>query len=261
MASSMQPPTVSTIALEGRGVGKVFGRGELATRALHPTDLQVRRGEVLIIMGPSGSGKTTLLSILGLVLTPTEGEVLVDGRSVARATADEMAVLRRDRVGFVFQQFNLLPSLSALENVAVPLLLAGKHRTERRSRAARALELVGMANKQSATPRLLSGGQQQRIAIARALVNDAPVLLCDEPTASIDGVTGRGVLTTLRDLARSEQRAVVIVTHDERALPFADRLVHVIDGKVVPDDGSGQPDTSPPRAAVASQPDQIRGTP
>jgi len=231
----MTPSSQRALALEGRGVGKVFGRGELATRALFPTDLEVRRGEVLIIMGPSGSGKTTLLSILGLVLTPSEGEVLVDGQSVARATADELAVIRRDRVGFVFQQFNLLPSLSALENAAVPLLLAGVPSAQRTSRTLRALELVGMAAKRSSTPRLLSGGQQQRVAIARALVNEAPVLLCDEPTASLDGTTGRGILATLQTLARTERRAIVIVTHDERALPYADRLVHVIDGKVAPE--------------------------
>ncbi len=221
-------------ALEGRGIGKVFGRGDLATRALHPTDLEIRRGEVLVIMGPSGSGKTTLLSILGLVLSPTEGEVLVDGRSVAHASADEMATLRRDRIGFVFQQFNLLPSLGALDNVAVPLLLAGVRRGERISRAMGALERVGMADRRSASPRALSGGQQQRVAIARALVNDAPVLLCDEPTASLDGKTGRGVLDTLRELAERGGRAVVIVTHDERVLSIADRVVHVSDGGVAP---------------------------
>ncbi len=232
----MPPSTDSSVVVEGRGIGKVFGRGELATRALHPTDIQIRRGEVLVIMGPSGSGKTTLLSILGLILTPTEGEVLVEGRSVARATADEMAVFRRDRVGFIFQQFNLLPSLSALENAAVPLLLAGLPRAERASRATRALRLVGMEDKRSAHPRLLSGGQQQRVAIARALVNDAPVLLCDEPTASLDGVIGGGILATLRGLAQDTQRAVVIVTHDERVLSIADRLVNVIDGRVYPDD-------------------------
>ncbi len=234
----MSTSRASSVALEGRGIGRVFGRGELAVRALCPTDIEIRRGEVLVIKGPSGSGKTTLLSILGLVLTPTEGEVLVDGRSVAKATADEMAVLRRDRIGFVFQQFNLLPSLSALENAAVPLLLAGMGRTERFSRAGRALELVGMADKRSAAPRLLSGGQQQRVAIARALVNDAPVLLCDEPTASLDGDTGRGILQTLRDLARKD-RAVVIVTHDERVLSIADRLVNVVDGRVVPGTNEG----------------------
>ncbi len=175
-------------------------------------------------MGPSGSGKTTLLSILGLVLTPTEGEVLVGGRGMANATADDMAILRRDQVAFVFQQFNLLPSLSAVENVAVPLLLSGVRRSERLARALRALDLVGMADKRSAMPRLLSGGQQQRVAIARALVNDAPVLLCDEPTASLDGDTGRGILAMLREFARRD-RAVAIVTHDERVLSIADRLV------------------------------------
>jgi len=234
----MAPPFIaSAVALEGRGIGKVFGAGDLAARALHPTDLEVRGGEVLVIMGPSGSGKTTLLSLLGLVLTPTEGEVFVDGKSIARASADELAALRRDRLGFVFQQFNLLPSLSALENVAVPLLLSGLSRPERHARAGRALELVGMADRRAARPRQLSGGQQQRVAIARALVNDAPVLLCDEPTASLDGDTGRGVLETLVRLARGG-RAVVIVTHDERVLPIADRLVHVVDGRVIPDDGS-----------------------
>ena len=223
----------SDVALEGRDIGKVFGRGELASRALHPTAIEVRRGEVLVIMGPSGSGKTTLLSILGLVLSPTEGEVLVEGRSVSGATPDELAVLRRDRLGFVFQQFNLLPSLTALENVAVPLLLSGASAAQRRAKGLRALELVGMAEKRSARPRQLSGGQQQRVAIARALVNDAPVLLCDEPTASLDGATGRGILATLRALA-SGGRAVAIVTHDDRVLSIADRLVHVVDGKVVP---------------------------
>jgi putative ABC transport system ATP-binding protein len=232
----MTPLAESPAAIEARGVGKVFGERDLAVRVLHPTDLAVRRGEVLVIMGPSGSGKTTLLSILGLVLTPTEGEVLIEGRSVADATSDELAGLRRDHVGFIFQQFNLLPSLSALDNAGVPLLLSGVPRRERVARATRALELVEMAGKRAATPRLLSGGQQQRVAIARALVNDAPVLLCDEPTASLDGATGAAILTTLRELAHGGRRAVVIVTHDERVLSIADRLVHVIDGVAQEDD-------------------------
>ena len=223
----------SDVALEGRGIAKVFGKGDLASRALHPTDIQIRRGEVLVIMGPSGSGKTTLLSILGLVLSPTEGEVLADGRSVSGAAPDELALLRRDRLGFVFQQFNLLPSLTALENATVPLLLSGASAAERREKGLRALELVGMADKRAARPRQLSGGQQQRVAIARALVNDAPVILCDEPTASLDGATGRGILATLRGLADGG-RAVAIVTHDDRVLSIADRLVRVADGKVFP---------------------------
>jgi putative ABC transport system ATP-binding protein len=218
-------------ALEGRGISKVFGTGELAVRALHPTDVSVHRGEVLVIMGPSGSGKTTLLSILGLVLSPTEGDVLVDGRSVIGATADTLAQFRRDRVGFVFQQFNLLAGLSALENVAIPLLLRGMPAGERNDRSMRALDLVSMKAKHATKARLLSGGQQQRVAIARALVADAAVLLCDEPTAALDGATGRSVLGTLKALARSENRAVVIVTHDDRVLRIADRLIHVEDGR------------------------------
>jgi putative ABC transport system ATP-binding protein len=222
---------MSTPALEGIGIGKVFGRGELAVRALHPTDIAVSRGEVLVIMGPSGSGKTTLLSILGLVLSPTEGEVRIDGETVSRASSDVLAELRRDRVGLIFQQFNLLGSLSALENVAIPLVLRGAAKHEQRFRARRALELVRMEEKSDAKARLLSGGQQQRVAIARALVADAGVLLCDEPTASLDGDTGRTVLDTLQRLARAEDRAVVIVTHDDRVLRVADRLIHVEDGR------------------------------
>ena len=218
--------------LQGIGVGKVFGKGELAFRALHPTDVAVSRGEVLVIRGPSGSGKTTLLSILGLVLTPTEGEVVLDGQRASRMSADELAALRRDQVGFVFQQFNLLPSLDAQENAAVPLLLAGVPRRERSKRALETLELVGMRDKRHATPRALSGGQQQRVAIARALVNGAPILLCDEPTASLDGATGQAILGLLRGLATDHGRAVVIVTHDERVLSFADRVVHVVDGAI-----------------------------
>ena len=222
--------------LEGRGIGRVFGQAGLAVRALQPTDIAVRRGEVLVIMGPSGSGKTTLLSILGLVLKPTEGEVFVDGRSVAAASADELALLRRDRIGFIFQQFNLIPSLTAAGNASLPLLLAGVRRGERTSRARQVLNSVGMAGKWSVGPRQLSGGEQQRVSIARALINGASVLLCDEPTASLDSATGRGILAALRDLAHKEDRAVVIVTHDERVLSIADRLLRVEDGRVCADD-------------------------
>ena len=220
----------SQIVLEGKGIGRVFGQGELAVRALWPTQLRVMRGEVTVIIGPSGSGKTTLLSILGLVLTPTEGEVWLQGRPVSNASADALAHLRRDRIGFVFQQFNLLPSLSAADNVEVPLLLRGTDRKQRRSRALDALRLVGLAERARHKPRLLSGGQQQRVAIARALVTEAPVLLCDEPTASLDGATGKALLTTLQSLAKQTGRAIVIVTHDERVLPIADRLIEVVDG-------------------------------
>jgi putative ABC transport system ATP-binding protein len=223
------------IVLEGRGISRVFGQAGLAVRALQPTNIVIRRGEVVVLMGPSGSGKTTLLSILGLVLQPTEGEVFVDGRSVAGATSDELALLRRDRIGFIFQQFNLIPSLSAADNASLPLLLAGVRRAERTSRAKQVLDSVGISDKWPVSPRQLSGGEQQRVSIARALINGTSVLLCDEPTASLDSATGRGILTTLQELAHKKDRAVVIVTHDERVLNIADRLLHVEDGHVYSD--------------------------
>ncbi len=224
--------TQPTVVLSGRGIGKVFGEGELAVRALHPADLDLRRGEVLVIMGPSGSGKTTLLSILGLLLRPSEGEVLLNGAAVGREDEEGLTRLRRDHIGFVFQQINLLSGLTAAENVAVPLLVKGVP-AGRRDRLARAmLAEVGLSGKERAKPRQLSGGQQQRVAIARALVTGAAVLLCDEPTASLDAASGRAVLELLRRSATELGRAVVVVTHDERVLPYADRLVEVADGVV-----------------------------
>ena len=220
-----------TAVLEAQGVSKVFGHGELAVHALHPADVSLYRGEVLVVMGPSGSGKTTLLSILGLVLAPTQGSVRVEGTLVRYASSDALARLRRDKVGFIFQQFNLLSGLTAIDNVALPLLLRGLGQKERRTRAGRALDLVAMADKLDAKPRHLSVGQQQRVAIARALVAEAGVLLCDEPTASLDSASGTVVLDTLKNLAKTENRAVVVVTHDTRVLKIADRLVHVEDGR------------------------------
>jgi putative ABC transport system ATP-binding protein len=222
---------VEDVVLAGYGVGRVFGEGALATRVLHPTSLEVRRGEVLVIMGPSGSGKTTLLSILGLVLTPTEGEVHLGGRVVTGSSSDELAVLRRDHVGFVFQQFNLIAGLNALENVMLPLMLAGRAAREREHRGRAMLGQVGLGEKAHLKPRNLSGGQQQRVAIARAPVTGALVILCDEPTASLDSASGTVVLSTLQRLAREEGRGVVVVTHDERVLTIADRLVEIIDGR------------------------------
>jgi putative ABC transport system ATP-binding protein len=220
--------------LSARNVGRVFGEGELAVRALHPTDLDVERGEVLVIMGPSGSGKTTLLSILGLLLRPTEGEVFLDGKPLVGRDEETLTRLRRDNIGFVFQQINLLSGLSAIDNVAMPLLVKGVPTENRKAMAGRMLAEVGLAGKEHAKPRQLSGGQQQRVAIARALVTGATVLLCDEPTASLDATSGRHVLTLLRRSATDMGRAVVIVTHDERVLEFGDRIVEVADGVAGP---------------------------
>jgi ABC-type lipoprotein export system ATPase subunit len=219
------------IVLSARGTGRVFGEGELAVRALHPTDLDVRQGEVLVIMGPSGSGKTTLLSILGLLLRPSEGSVLLDGKVVS-GDEESLTRLRRDTIGFVFQQINLLSGLTALENVAMPLLMKGVAGERRDALARQMLAEVGLAGRERAKPRQLSGGQQQRVAIARALATGAAVLLCDEPTASLDAASGRNVLGLLRRSASQMARAVVIVTHDERVLEFGDRMVEVADGVV-----------------------------
>ncbi len=226
--------TPAHAVLSGRGIGKVFGAGELAVRALHPTDLDVRRGEVLVVMGPSGSGKTTLLSLLGLLLRPTEGEVLLHGRALNGSDEEELTRLRRDNIGFVFQQINLVSGLSAVENVAVPLLLKGVRSGRREALAREMLAEVGLSGREGARPRQLSGGQQQRVAIARALVAGATALLCDEPTASLDATSGRSVLELLRRSATQMGRAVVVVTHDERVLAYADRLVEVADGAAGP---------------------------
>ena len=222
--------TQAQAVLSGRGIGKVFGAEELAVRALHPTDIEIRRGEVLVIMGPSGSGKTTLLSILGLLLRPSEGEVLLEGEALAGRDEETLTRLRRDYVGFVFQQVNLLSGLTALENVAMPLLMKGVDAARRTNQARGMLATVGLVGKGGAKPRELSGGQQQRVAIARALVTGAAVLLCDEPTASLDAASGRTVLALLRRSATEMGRAVVVVTHDERVLEYGDRVIEVADG-------------------------------
>jgi putative ABC transport system ATP-binding protein len=222
-----------TPLLWGRGVGRVYGRGALAARALHPSDLALRAGEVVVLAGPSGSGKTTLLSILGLVLAPSEGEVWLDGAPVRGGDVDGLARLRLRAIGFVFQQLNLIAGLSAAENVELPLLLDGQPAGARRRRARAALEAVGLGAQAARKPRQLSVGQQQRVAIARALVGEPRAILCDEPTAALDAEAGRVVLDLLRGLAAGAGRAVLIVTHDERVLRVADRVVHVADGRVL----------------------------
>ena len=209
-----------------------YGERELAVHALRDASFYVRRGEVVVIMGPSGSGKTTLLSALGLLLTPTAGDILLNGTNLGHADATARANARLNHIGFVFQQFNLMASLSSTDNVALPMLLAGVVPAERTRRARAALAHVEMLERAMAKPRALSGGQQQRVAIARALVNAAPVLLCDEPTAALDSATGASILRTLRSLATRERRAVVIVTHDARVLSIADRVYEVMDGHV-----------------------------
>jgi putative ABC transport system ATP-binding protein len=237
----MQEHPASTIPgavlLEGRGIGKVYGHGELAVRVLQPSDIAVRGGEVVVIVGPSGSGKTTLLSLLGLVLSPTEGEVWLGQDRVSGLSRDALAQVRLRSMGFVFQQFNLMQGLTAVENVELPLLLAKAGARERRERALAALDQVGLADRAQHKPRQLSGGQQQRVAIARAVITNPRVVLCDEPTASLDGTSGKLVLDLLRQLVTGADRAVLVVTHDERVVRIADRVVEVTEGQVRQRDG------------------------
>ena len=211
--------------------GKVYGV-QVRTRALAPTDLEVRAGELLLLLGPSGSGKTTLLNLLGGLDAPSEGKVIVDGRELAGLGRRGLTLFRRRSVGFVFQFFNLVPSLTARENVLVAAELNGARAADADAWLAR----VGLAGLEDRFPSEMSGGQQQRVAIARALGKRPRLLLADEPTGALDHETGNQVITLLREATRSEGCAVVVVTHDEGLLPYADRVVRMRDGKIVSDE-------------------------
>ena len=219
-------------AISVRGLAKVYESGAVAARALDGVDLDVSLGQVTLLVGPSGSGKTTLVSIMGCILRPTAGSVRVMDREVAGLDESELPRIRLDHIGFVFQQFNLFPTLTAEENVLLALDLKGVRGTAARSRSRDLLARVGLSEKLRSFPADLSGGQKQRVAIARALAGDPEIILADEPTAALDSHTGRAVLDMMRTLAHERGRAVVIVTHDSRALEYADRLVRIEDGKI-----------------------------
>ena len=213
---------------------KEYGTGANRFRALNGVSLDIRAGEVLVLMGPSGSGKTTLISILGGILSATEGSVKVDGREIVGLPEKELPALRRDLFGFIFQGFNLFPALTAEENVAIMCKLKNVANPNRA--ASDLLASVGLADKRRSYPADLSGGQKQRVAIARALAGEPKIILADEPTAALDSVSGRTVLEILSGLARDKNRAVVIVTHDPRVLDYCDRIVHIEDGRVGSDE-------------------------
>lgn len=219
-------------AIAVRGVSKIYGQGPTAVRALLDVDLDVVRGEVLLMMGPSGSGKTTLLSIMGAILAATAGSVVVDGEEIVGRPERDLPRIRLSHMGFVFQGFNLFPALTAVENVELALDVRGERGRLARSKALNALDAVQLADKAGSLPADLSGGQKQRVAIARALVGDPAIILADEPTAALDSQSGRSVLEMLRGLAHDRGRAVVMVTHDQRAAAYADRVVHIADGRL-----------------------------
>jgi putative ABC transport system ATP-binding protein len=219
-------------AIEVRNLVKTYENGAAASRALDGIDLDVRPGELMLLMGPSGSGKTTLVSIMGAILRPTAGSVKIQGQELAGLGEKQLPRIRLDHIGFVFQGFNLFPTLTAGENVELALDLKGIRGSQARRRSTALLEQVGLADKMRAFPSDLSGGQKQRVAIARALAGDPEIILADEPTAALDSHSGRVVMEMIRSLAHEKGRAVVIVTHDNRVLEYADRVVHIEDGRV-----------------------------
>jgi len=219
-------------AIEARGVAKTYGTGDSAVRALRGVDLDARFGEMVALVGPSGCGKTTFISILAGLLSRDGGGLRLAGVDPDALGNRERTLWRRENVGFIFQQFNLVPQISVVENVAIPLLLRGVRRSEAIERAMTLLERVGLTGRESSRPNKLSGGQQQRVAIARSLVHEPRILVCDEPTSALDGATGQRAMELVREQGCRADRLVVLVTHDERIFHFADRIVHMDDGAV-----------------------------
>jgi putative ABC transport system ATP-binding protein len=221
-----------SLAVRCLGVTKDFGAGPTRVQALRGVDLDVFTGEMTLLVGPSGCGKTTLLSVIAGILEPTDGSVEVLGRDLVTMSPREVVRFRGRQIGFVFQQFNLLPALSALENIAVPLLIAGQSRRKALARAEEIAVQVGLADRMHAPPADLSGGQQQRVAIARALSHEPQLLVCDEPTSALDHANGKLIMELLRDVAVQSNRAVIVVTHDNRVFDFGDRIAHMDDGHI-----------------------------
>lgn len=219
--------------IEIRNLVKSYGEGKTAVHALRGVTLEVRGGEVLLLMGPSGSGKTTLLSVIGCILQATSGSVRIEGRETVGLPESALPEFRLRHFGFVFQGFNLFPALTARENVELALHLRGERGSAARRQAAALLDQMGLAAQMNSLPADLSGGEKQRVAIARAVAGEPRILLADEPTAALDFESGQTVLEILRALARAHGRAVVVVTHDQRVLRYGDRIVRIEDGRIL----------------------------
>ena len=221
------------VAVEVRGISKHFGTGERRVTALERVSWQVYAGQMSMIVGPSGCGKTTLLSVIAGILNADEGSVTIFGQDVSSMSDRARTRFRAKHIGFVFQQYNLLPALTAAENAAIPLVIAGWSKAKAVNKAKEVLSSLGMGKKADSLPNQLSGGQQQRVAISRALVHEPSLLVCDEPTAALDHETGLSVMELLREAAVKPDRAVVVVTHDNRVFHFGERIAHMDDGHVV----------------------------
>ncbi|MBR8313994.1 ABC transporter ATP-binding protein [Burkholderia dolosa] len=231
--------TMKRIAIDARGVSKWFGDGDARTRALSDVSMQACFGEMLLIVGPSGSGKTTLLSVISGILRPEAGSVSIDGIDLWAQPNDAIADFRLNRIGFVFQDYHLFPRLTTAENVAIPLILKRRRWDDAIDEAQRYLDVVGLGNRAQLPPANLSGGEQQRVAIARAIVSQPDLLILDEPTASLDGDTGRMIIDFVKQKVLNDTRCIVIVTHDARIFEYADRIVRMEDGKLNGIDGGG----------------------
>lgn len=234
--------------LEGVDVVQFLGQGAGRVQALRGVSLSLAGGQLTLLMGPSGSGKTTLLSVLGCMLTPTAGAVHVLGRSTVGARPGDLAKLRRDHIGFIFQSYQLFPTLTAMDNVRLALDVRGERPGCAIVAAKGALASVGLSHKQNAFPRELSGGEQQRVAIARAVVGNASAILADEPTGALDSKNGQLIMTILAQIAKDPSRGVLVVTHDPRILPFADRIIHMEDGRIVSEEQGGREQPAPANA-------------
>lgn len=236
----MSNDSTNGLAVRTRGVTKSFGRGESAVQALKGVDFEARCGEMVMIVGPSGCGKTTFLSVVCGTMRADAGSIEVFGTDLSTLHAGRLTSFRGRNVGFIFQQFNLIPTWDIVENASVPLLLNGATRRTASKEASRLLDEVGLGKRLSAYPNQLSGGQQQRVAIARALVHQPRLLICDEPTASLDAASGRKVMELLKETACRPDRCVIVVTHDSRIFNFADRIAEMEDGLVKAVHGPGE---------------------
>jgi putative ABC transport system ATP-binding protein len=222
---------MSVITLEN--VHKIYQLGETEVEALRGSDVDIGQGEFVAVMGPSGSGKSTLMNMIGALDVPTSGEVTMGDENIADLQPDELALLRSRKVGFIFQEFNLINSMNAWQNVALPMVFRGKDRKERKKRAVKLLEDVGLGDRVEHRPSELSGGQRQRVSIARALANDPQIILADEPTGNLDTDTGGKIMELLTDL-NDEGKTIIMVTHDPNDAEYADRIIQIIDGKTNP---------------------------
>ena len=228
----MTPEVSKTTAIKATGLMKWFGEGEARTQAVKDVDLEMWFGEMVYIVGPSGSGKTTLLSVLSGILKPDGGSVTVEGTDIWHLSNDKLADFRLNKIGFVFQDYHLFPRLTTVENVAIPLILQRHDWDESIAEALKDLKIVGLESRAQLPPVKLSGGEQQRVAIARAIVTRPDIMVFDEPTASLDGDTGRSILSFVRKEVLTDKRCIIIITHDSRIFEFANRIMHMEDGKL-----------------------------